>query len=200
MTVNLQTYIESGILELYILNLLDESERLMVQSMVLKNPELKMEIQEIERALENYAFEHAVEPSVELKEKIECELGVLAADKAIQDKMVVIDEYSDRQSWLDFVTSRFPEALLAENFCELIGQEKGLKQMLVVSTFDIEEESHEQEYESFLILRGKCRCTVDGNIFFLEAGGFTQIPLKVNHRVEVVDGPVMAVVQYKAAV
>ncbi|WP_173088434.1 cupin domain-containing protein [Pedobacter foliorum] len=198
--MNLQTYIESGILELYILNLLDESERLMVQSMVLKNPQLKMEIQEIERALENYAFEYAVEPSVGLKEKIEQKLVTLAADNAIQDKLILIDEYSDLQSWLDSVTRRFPEALHAENFCELIGQESGLKQMLVVSTFDIEEESHEQEYESFLILRGKCRCTVDGNIFFLEAGGFTQIPLKVNHKVEVIDGPVMAVVQYTAAV
>nr|WP_068888764.1 cupin domain-containing protein [Pedobacter panaciterrae] len=194
--MNLQTYIESGILELYVLNLLDESERLMVQSMVSKNPELKIEIQEIELALENHALKYAIEPSAGLKEKIEQSLKASAADQNVQNKITPINEYSDHQDWLDFVTRRFPEALYAENFCELIAEEPGLKQVFVVSTFDIEEESHEKEYESFLILKGKCKCTVDGGIFFLEAGGYTQIPLKVNHRVEVIEGPVMAIVQY----
>lgn len=198
--MNLQTYIESGILELYVLDLLDVPEKSVVHALVLKHSELKMEIQAIELALENHALEYAIEPSAGLKEKIEQALMASAEDLTNQHQIIPIDEYSDHLYWLDFVTRHFPEAQHAENLCELIAEDIGLKQILVVSTFDIEEESHAQEYESFLILKGRCRCTVDGKVFFLEAGGYTQIPLRVNHRVEVVDGPVMAVVQYRAAV
>ncbi|MNK28891.1 Cupin domain protein [compost metagenome] len=88
----------------------------------------------------------------------------------------------------------------ATNYSQLIIETIGLTQVLFVSELDIEEESHANEYESFLILKGKCRCTVDRHVFYLEPGRYTEIPLRTNHRVEVIEGPVMAIVQYRAAV
>lgn len=55
----------------------------------------------------------------------------------------------------------------ATNYSQLIIETIGLTQVLVVSELDIEEESHANEYESFLILKGKCRCTVDRHVFYL---------------------------------
>jgi mannose-6-phosphate isomerase-like protein (cupin superfamily) len=194
--LNLQTYIESGILELYVLNLLHEQERAEVQDMVLKYPELNDEIEAIEVALESYAQVHAVEPSFGLQERIERRI-LETSTTALS--LTPVNENSDVQEWLRFVADQFPEAFHAENFCGPIGEQPGLTQVLVVSSVDIEDETHHDVYESFLILRGKCKCTVDGHSFYLETGGYTQIPLQTNHKVEIVEGPVMAVVQYLSA-
>ncbi|WP_316781134.1 cupin domain-containing protein [Pedobacter antarcticus] len=196
--MNLQTYIESGILELYVLNMLDETTYNEVQDCILKYPELTGEIASIEKALENYALQNAVEPSAALKAKIEQALFTTSINFS-QGEVVPINELSDYHKWLDFVSAYFPEALNAENFAELVTDDQRIKQVLVVSSFDIDEESHADEYESFLILKGRCRCTVDNEVFYLEPGGYTQIPLNTNHRVEIIEGPVMAIVQYRTA-
>lgn len=197
--MNLQTYIESGILELYVMGVLEESANAEVQDMLIKYPELAVEIAAIEKALENYALQHAIEPSVGLKGKIEQVL--FGTSKNLnQEAIDPINESSDHRKWYNFVLDYFPTAVYAENFAELIAKGNGLKQFLVVSSFDIEEESHANEYESFLILKGRCRCTVDGRVFYLEPGGYTEIPLQTNHRVEVLESPVMAIVQYRKAV
>lgn len=196
--MNLQTYIESGILELYVLNMLDETTNAEVREMILRFPELAEETASIEKALENYALQNAIEPSADLKRKIEQKL--FGSDEILsKNEIIPISELSDYHKWYDLVTAHFPHALQAENFAELIAENDGLKQLLVVSSFDIEEESHADEYESFLILKGRCKCTVDNHVFYLEPGGYTQIPLKTNHRVEIIDGPVMAIVQYRSA-
>lgn len=197
--MNLQTYIASGILELYVLNMLDQPQVAEVEDMLSNYPELRTEVLAISTALETAAVKHAVEPSAGLFAKIEQRLfGNSEVENS--SELQIIDEKSDYTIWLDLVKVKFPGALIANNFCEPIVQSEGLTQMLVVSSFDIEEESHAHEYESFLILKGKCRCTVNGQVFYLEAGGFTQIPLEVIHKVEVIEGPVMAIVQYRAAV
>ncbi len=57
---DLKAYIESGVLELYVLGSLSESERREVELMLDKHPELRTELTEIENALESYADENAV--------------------------------------------------------------------------------------------------------------------------------------------
>ncbi len=52
---DLKAYIESGVLELYVLGDLTEAERLEVELMLSKHPELKNEVFEIEKALEKYS-------------------------------------------------------------------------------------------------------------------------------------------------
>jgi anti-sigma-K factor RskA len=65
----IEAYIESGILELYVLGDISPEEKLQVEEMALKHREIKAEIAEIERALEAYAFDNAVEPSADLRAK-----------------------------------------------------------------------------------------------------------------------------------
>lgn len=65
-----KAYIESGILELYVLGQLTAQEQQEVEAMAAKYPEVKQEIEAIEMAMEQYALNHAVEPGTGLKEKI----------------------------------------------------------------------------------------------------------------------------------
>ena len=67
---DIKAYIESGILELYVLGDVTPEERAEVEAMALKHPAIKAELAEIERSLELYAEENAVEPSPERRERV----------------------------------------------------------------------------------------------------------------------------------
>lgn len=65
-----KAYIETGVLELYVLGQLNEREQDEVEKMALQYPEVKEEINAIELAMEKYAFSHAIEPTAGLESKI----------------------------------------------------------------------------------------------------------------------------------
>lgn len=67
---DLKAYIESGILELYVLGDLSPEERLQVQDMASKHPAVKAELGEIEKSMELYAEANAIEPSEDLRHKV----------------------------------------------------------------------------------------------------------------------------------
>lgn len=197
--MNLEAYIESGILELYVLNVLEETERSEVLGMLRRYPQLRQEMEKIEYTLERYAQATAIVPPETAKRKIKATLDHAVKEQAmgIHD-MVLIGEDSDYKNWLRLINEHFPLAFQQDNFCEVLREKDGVKQVLVVSSFDIPDETHEDVHESFLILQGQCKCTVGPDVFYLEAGGYTQIPLHEHHQVEIVRAPVMAVVQYNS--
>jgi hypothetical protein len=67
---DINLYIESGILELYILGDVTHDEKLQVEEMSLKHPAIKAELDAIGRSVELYAFENSVEPADHLRERI----------------------------------------------------------------------------------------------------------------------------------
>ncbi|HVW16459.1 MAG TPA: anti-sigma factor [Mucilaginibacter sp.] len=67
---DIKAYIESGILELYVLGDVTQEEKLHVETMAAKHAAIKAELEEIGRAVEQYADEHAVEPSDELRNRV----------------------------------------------------------------------------------------------------------------------------------
>ena len=66
---DLKAYIESGVLELYVLGSLTEAERREVELMLEKHPQLRTEVTEIENALESYADDNAVDAPDALRSK-----------------------------------------------------------------------------------------------------------------------------------
>lgn len=71
-----KAYIESGILELYVLGELNAQEQHEVEAMAAQYPEVKQEISAIELAMEAYAIKHAIQPAPELENKILARIGV----------------------------------------------------------------------------------------------------------------------------
>lgn len=67
---DIKAYIESGVLELYVLGELSPEERLQVEEMAFRHPAVKSELEAIEHSLEQYAEENAVEPSEELRGRV----------------------------------------------------------------------------------------------------------------------------------
>ena len=66
----IKAYIESGILELYVLGDVSPAEKLQVEEMAAKHPAVKAELNDIERSMESFAAENAVEPAEHLRTQI----------------------------------------------------------------------------------------------------------------------------------
>lgn len=77
---NIKSYIESGVLELYVLGDLSSEEALQVEEIASKNPEVKAEIIAIEHALEAYAMQNTIEPSSDVERKLFKKLGLSLAE------------------------------------------------------------------------------------------------------------------------
>jgi anti-sigma-K factor RskA len=68
--VNTQEYIESGILEAYVLNTLSEKECVEVQAMIARYPEVAAEVAAIENAMLDFARANAKEPPAFMRDQI----------------------------------------------------------------------------------------------------------------------------------
>ena len=68
--MNTKEYIESGIIETYVLGMLPDNEAAEVEQMAVKHPEVLEAINEMRSALEGYATAHSVAPKPEWKDEI----------------------------------------------------------------------------------------------------------------------------------
>ena len=94
---NVQAYIESGILELYVLGNLTPEEKLQVEGMMSAHQTVRAEVDEIERALEVYAHKNAVEPADDKRTRILNSLITNLADdnsfksgKVLEDNIIAL--------------------------------------------------------------------------------------------------------------
>ncbi|RZK16331.1 MAG: anti-sigma factor [Pedobacter sp.] len=89
---NIKAYIESGVLELYVLGDLSSEEALQVEEMASQNPEVGDEIAAIELAMENYAMQNAVQPSSDVETKLFEKLGIKEEEDTIIASSPYIEE------------------------------------------------------------------------------------------------------------
>lgn len=90
---DVKAYIESGILELYVLGQLNAEENKEVETMASLHPAIKDEIAAIEAAMESYALANAIEPPPALEEKILADLATPSTKKNRKNKTKVIPLY-----------------------------------------------------------------------------------------------------------
>lgn len=89
---DISAYIESGILELYVLGDVTPDERQEVKAAAIKYPEIKAELDAIEKAMEDYALEQAIEPSEQQRNRVlNSLLTNLADDKTFTKARVYTD-------------------------------------------------------------------------------------------------------------
>lgn len=68
--MNIREYIESGILELYVMNVLSAQEAAEVEALARQYPDIQAEIDSIQNTMQSYAQAHAIAPREGLKEEI----------------------------------------------------------------------------------------------------------------------------------
>jgi anti-sigma-K factor RskA len=93
-----KAYIESGILELYVLGQLTVAENAAVEKMASKHGEVKAEIEAIELALEAYAMENSIEPTAALESKILSQFTNTTSKEKSEAKVVPLYEDSSKST------------------------------------------------------------------------------------------------------
>lgn len=88
----LKNYIESGVLELYVLGQLTATERNEVEAMAVTHPEVRAEITAIEIAMEAYAIENAIAPSQTIENKILAQISATSANTNVEPKVIPLYE------------------------------------------------------------------------------------------------------------
>jgi anti-sigma-K factor RskA len=93
---DIKAYIESGILELYVLGDVTPEERAQVEAMAQKHPAIKAELDEIERSIELYAKKNGVEPPESLRNRVLNSLVVNLGDDRTFNPTISTMETEDK--------------------------------------------------------------------------------------------------------
>src|SRR5271156_6426890 len=108
--MNIEDYIESGILQDYCLGILSEEERAWVEEMCAKYPKIKEELTEIQQALEKYSTTSALAPGSELQNNIWGALENINKERhGDLNDLPVINKYSNYNHWKRIVLPLIPE-------------------------------------------------------------------------------------------
>ncbi|WP_276345567.1 cupin domain-containing protein [Daejeonella sp. JGW-45] len=191
--MDIRSYLESGNLELYAMGLLSGVEKDKAEENIIKYPELRAELDKIELSLEKLATAAAIEPPRSLIDEILNRISV--PELTGNTFLPLLSSDSDYRDWQRLVRDYIPGDFSDGCYSKVIRETAQVTQILLVSSTDFDDEIHTDLHESFLILQGKCKCTVGNKEFFMEAGDYTEIPLHEVHRVEIVRKPVIAILQ-----
>lgn len=182
-------FIESGIIESYVLGAASEAEISEVEKMAAIHDDVRREIDEISIAFEKYAEANAIDPdptvrpfflaTIDYIERLNA--GEISSNPPILTATSTIDDY---KMWLDREDMFLPDDA-AEVYAKIIGNVPEAITAIVWLKNLAPQEAHHTEYERFLIVEGSCEITISDKIYTLNAGDFLEIPLFKHHHVTV---------------
>lgn len=201
---NISEYIESGIIEAYVLGLASPEETEEVESYAIVHPEVIQAIDTFSESLEQHALANAVAPDPLIKPMLmatvdfidRMEKGETPAFPPELNEKSTIADYAE---WLNR-----PDMILPSEFTDIHAKIIGYTPQLTTVIAWIKEmapqEVHHDEYEKFLIVEGTCDITIGEHVHQLVPGDFLAIPLHVDHHVKVTsDIPCKVILQRAAA-
>ncbi|CAN5229168.1 hypothetical protein BH09BAC6_BH09BAC6_36630 [soil metagenome] len=196
--MDVQKYIQSGVLEEYCLGLLNEEDQAYLIQMAMLYPEVKAELTAVELTLENMAAACAVEPHPSIKQNILKSLGFATEVSPLNINLLpVVNEHTDHQIWLNTLADLIPDEPSEDFSSRTLRKDQHIEQMLVITKIDVPEEAHGDFMESFFILKGRCECIIGNRLYTLGEGDFIQIPKHTPHNIKLVSPHVVAVLQHE---
>ena len=201
----IENYINSGILELYVMGLTTDAESLEIKNLTDKNTEIQLEIDAIADALQIYASNSApavLDPGVKA-----LTMGTIDYTDRLQSgepfciapTLNKNSKIADFQTWLDKpeLNTYNPDD---EINAKIISASPEVLTSIIWLKNGAPIEIHDKEYEHFLILEGTCNITIGEEVHSLVPGNYLSIPLYIGHSVKVTsDFPCKILLQRVAA-
>jgi quercetin dioxygenase-like cupin family protein len=198
--MNIEAYIQSGVLDDYCLGLLPEAEARLLEEYCRLYPALQAELHQRQQALETYSLTHAIQPPAHLKASTMDLFDNLAKEAVMgEGNYPRINKYADTEAWMQAITHLLPPADFSGLFVTAFYEDEQVVQMLMYSTEGLPEEEHNNIYESFIILRGACEVCMEGKVFPLKQGDFFEVPMNIPHSVVLKTDLCIAIVQHLKA-
>ena len=200
----IQEYIESGILEMYVMGNTSTEESLEIEQMAQTHPEISDEIEAIKTALEFYAEAIVERPHATVKPLLMASIDYMERRKKGEPETFppVLNEGSKTEDYAEWLNRA--DMVPAENqeniYAKIIGHTKEVTTAIVWITEMAPHEVHDDEYEKFLIIEGTCDIIVGEKTHHLVPGDYFAIPLHAEHRLKVTSTiPCKAILQRIAA-
>ena len=104
--MDIKAYIESGIIESYVLGMADDQERAELEQLSRQYPEIRAAIDAFELSLEQNAMANAMQPSAHVKANILAEIAEEFSDKTDTESTAkVVSMSTPNTSWLRYVAA-----------------------------------------------------------------------------------------------
>jgi len=193
----------SGLLELYVIGDVTESEKIIVNKAIADFPSLKQEVSEIEKALEAYAQYHAKPVCATTKPMLLATLDyterINKGEQSISlPSLGPTSKISDFSKWLERPDFQEPQEY-GDMHGKIISADDQRTTMVVWLKYGAPDEIHSDELEKFLVLEGTCDIIIGDHKHSLTAGDYLSIPLHIKHRVEVTSDSACKVILERAA-
>ena len=199
-----EEFINSGILEVYVMGSATVDEIKEVEYMLSISSEVKEELAKIESALETYANQHAIDPDLTVRPFLLAAIdymdrlqnGELAEKAPMLNEQSQISEFSH---WISRPDMKLPDDF--ENyFAKIFSYTPEAITAIVWINDLVPAEKHDHEFERFLILEGSCEITVGENMYLLKAGDYFGVPLHLSHHLKITSSvPCKVILQRVAA-
>lgn len=199
-----QEYINSGILEEFVLGLTSEAESMEVMKMASAHPVVQREIDEISSSLQVYAERRAPSICPTVKPMLMATIDYMERIRkgewvTFPPELNESSTAADFAEWLDREDMVLPEDFNGVH-AKIIGFTPQATTAITWLSHGSPEEVHDAQYEKFLILEGSCDITIDGNVISLVPGDYLSIPLHKPHDVKVTSAvPCKVILQRIAA-
>lgn len=184
-----KTYLETGIIERYLLGEANEEECAFLEQKRREIPEVEREFWAVAEAIEAVAQHHAVEPDPILKPFIVATLdymdrlenGEQPEEPPLLHENSTPEEYAQWLNRPEFANPAKVSGVLAR----IIGHTPTCITAIVWIEKMAPTEVHDHEFEKFLILEGSCEIQVEDQFYALHPGDQFTIPLHKHHIVHV---------------
>jgi mannose-6-phosphate isomerase-like protein (cupin superfamily) len=197
-------YINSGILEMYVLGICSDAEVREVEQMANKHSEINQEIERLRKDVEFYAEAHAQDPPLTVKPMLMAMIDYAERIKngEVQSCPAELNEGSKINDYTDWLNRS--DMILPQQFngihVKIIGYTPKATTAILWIKDMAPPEVHDDEYEKFLIVEGTCDITIDTTVHHLVPGDYLAIPLHSTHHVKITSEiPCKAILQRIAA-
>lgn len=186
---NIKEYIESGIIESYVMGLTTKEETKEVESYAVEYNDVAVAIEEFSKNLENICIAKGEIPDPITKPFVLASYdymlrltnGEKSAEPPILNPNSTISDYNEWILRPDLNINEIKE----EVFAKIIGFTPTAITAIVWLQDMAPQEVHHAEYERFLIIEGTCDIKIGEDVHALSPGDFLEIPLHITHSVKV---------------
>jgi mannose-6-phosphate isomerase-like protein (cupin superfamily) len=183
----LNRFLESGILEMYVMGQTTPDECRHVEDMALQFDEVKAALDILASALEQYSLQHAIAPDPTIKPFLMATIDYMERMEQGEEPSSppVLNEQSKIEDFEPWINRRDFELKtpFKDIQAKIISYTPQMTTAVVWLEHGAPPETHTNELEKFLIIEGTCNIIVDGKDNHLKPGDIFNIPLHLSHTV-----------------
>lgn len=199
----IKDYIQSGLLELYVLGATTEEENTLIASLAKQYPQIKDEIDSISNALlltaEACAPELNPANKAMLMAKIHFEERIAKGEEIVEAPYLSPNStIKDFETWLNREDMQLSE-YFSDLEAKIISANANATTLIVWLQHGAPSEIHVKEYEHFLIVEGTCTIQIGEELYPLQPGDYLSIPLHIPHSVTVTSAAYCKVILQRIA-